>query len=176
MSEPVGLPVSAGSPAPGDADVSRLVAALSSSDGITRQHAREALVTVGHPAVGPLIALLDSRHDHERWEAAKALSEIGDPSSAEALVKTLEDPDAGVRWLAGEGLIRLRKAGLPALYRALIARPGSVWLREGAHHVLHALAKAGLADRVSGVLAALEDIEPEAAVPAAARKALDAAL
>ena len=130
-------------------------------------------MTLGHPAVGPLIPLLDDGHDHVRWEAAKSLGEIGDPAVAPALVKTLEDRDAGVRWLAAEGLIRMRRAGLPALFHALIERPDSVWLREGAHHVLHALAKHGLADRVSAVLAALEDIEPEAAIPAAARKALD---
>jgi HEAT repeat protein len=133
------------------------------------------LVTVGHAAVGPLIALLDDRSDQLRWEAAKALSEIADPAAAGALVKTLEDPEVGVRWLAAEGLIRLRKAGLPPLFHALTERAGSVWLREGAHHVLHALAKAGLEDRVSHVLAALEGVEPAAAVPAAARKALDTA-
>jgi HEAT repeat protein len=174
MSERVDMPGSAEAPPPGSADVSSRVAALSSPVGVTRQNAREALVTVGHAAVGPLIALLDDRRDHVRWEAAKALSEIADPAAAEALVKTLVDPEVGVRWLAAEGLIRLRKAGLPPLFRALMERAGSVWLREGAHHVLHTLAKTGLGDQVSAVLAALEGIEPAAAVPAAARKALDA--
>ena len=154
-------------------DVDSLVAALASPDRVTRQTARETLVAVGHPAVGPLIPLLGDRHDHVRWEAAKSLSEIGDPAAAPALVKTLEDRDAGIRWLAAEGLITMRRACLKALLEALIDRPDSLLLREGAHHVLHDLAKKGLADGALPVLAALEGIEPTATVPGAARRALD---
>jgi HEAT repeat protein len=145
MSEIASPPGGAGDDIPRKADIGSLVAALASSDRVTRQNAREALVALGHPAVGPLIALLDDRNDHVRWEAAKSLSEIGDPAAAEALVRTLEDREAGVRWLAAEGLIRMRKASLPPLwpevrailYRALIELPDSQWLREGAHDVLH---------------------------------------
>ena len=154
-------------------DIGSLVAALASPDRATRQSARETLVALGHPAVGPLIALLDDRRDHVRWEAAKSLSDIGDSAAAPALVKTLEDRDAGVRWLAAEGLIRMRKAGLKPLFQALIERSDSPWLREGAHHVLHALTKMGLAEGAKPVLTALEGIEPTATVPSAARRALD---
>ena len=63
-------------------DIGSLIAALASPDRVTRQTARETLVAVGHPAVGPLIALLDDRHDHVRWEAAKSLADIGDPAAA----------------------------------------------------------------------------------------------
>jgi hypothetical protein len=174
MSQIASPPDGAGDDIPGKADIGSLVAALASQDRATRQKAREALVGLGHPAVESLIALLDDRHDHVRWEAAKSLSDIGDPAAAPALVETLEDRDAGVRWLAAEGLIRMRKASLKPLFQALIARPDSQPLREGAHHVLHDLARQGLDDRVAPVLAALEDIEPSATVPAAARKALDA--
>ncbi len=80
-----------------------------------------------------------------------------------------------MRWLAAEGLIRMRKASLKPIFQALIERSDSKWLREGAHHVLHALAKSGLDDRVAPVLAALEGIEPTATVPNAAG-ALDIAL
>jgi HEAT repeat protein len=154
-------------------DIDGLVAALASPDRVTRQTAREKLVGQGHAAVAPLIPLLDDRHDHVRWEAAKTLAEIGDPAGAEALVKTLEDRDAGVRWLAAEGLIKMRRASLKPLLHALTERPDSVWLREGAHHVLHSLTKVGLVEGMTPVLAALEGIEPAATVPAAARRALD---
>jgi HEAT repeat protein len=154
-------------------DIDSLVVALASPDRVTRQTARATLVGLGHPAVAPLIPLLDDPHDHVRWEAAKSLSEIADPAAAEALVKTLEDRDAGVRWLAAEGLIRMRRAGLKPLLQALIERPDSPWLREGAHHVLHDLARIGLDEGVLPVLTALEDIEPTATVPGAARRALD---
>jgi len=158
----------------GQADISSLVSALSSPDRDTRQNAREALVTLGRPAVGPLIPLLDDRNDLVRWEAAKSLSEIGDPAAAPALVKTLEDEDPGVRWLAAEGLIKMRRASLRPLFQALMERPGSPWLREGAHHVLHDLARLGRDGQVVSVLEALGDVEPSVAVPGAARKALDA--
>jgi HEAT repeat protein len=174
MSETASPSGGGGDVTPSKADIDRLVAALASPDRATRQVAREALVALGHPAVGPLIALLDDRKDHVRWEAAKSLSEIGDPAAAPALVKALEDQEAGVRWLAAEGLIRMRRASLKPIFQALIERSDSKWLREGAHHVLHVFAKSGLDDRVAPVLAALEGIEPTATVPIAARRALDA--
>jgi hypothetical protein len=55
----------------------------------------------------------------------------------------------------------------------LIERPDSSWLREGAHHVLHALAEMGLAEVTMPVLDALKDIEPTATLPSAAQQALD---
>jgi hypothetical protein len=78
-----------------------------------------------------------------------------------------------VRWLAAEGLIRMRRACLQPLLHALTERADSVWLREGAHHVLHDLAKMGLAEGTASVLTALEGIEPTATVPGEARRALD---
>jgi HEAT repeat protein len=154
-------------------DIDSLVAALASPDRATRLTARETLVGLGHPAVGPLIPLLTDQHDHVRWEAAKSLADIGDPAAAPALVKTLEDREAGVRWLAAEGLIHMRRACLKPLLQALIERTDSVWLRDGAHHILHNLTKMGLAEEVMPVLTALEGIQPTATVPSAARRALD---
>ncbi len=173
MSETANPTSAAGDHLPHKPDIDSLVAALASPDRVTRQTARETLVAVGHPAVGPLLPLLDDRNDHVRWEAAKSLADIGDPDAAPALVQTLEDREAGVRWLAAEGLIRMRRASLKPLFLALIERPDSPWLREGAHHVLHSLTKMGLAEGGMPVLAALEGIEPTATLPSAARRALD---
>jgi HEAT repeat protein len=151
-----------------------LLAALGSYDGIVRQHARQALVAIGEPSVAPLIEALTDPSDDVRWEAAKALGQIGDPAAAPALVSVLEDENNGVRWLGAEGLIALGREGLVPLLQALEQRSDSVWLREGAHHVLHDLARGDLEDVLSPVLAALEDIEPTIEVPWAARAALDA--
>ena len=85
-------------------------------------------------------------------------------------MKTLEDEEPGVRWLAAEGLIKMHRASLKPLFQALIERPDSLWLREGDHHVLHDLAKMGFAEGALPVLAALEGIEPTATVPGAARR------
>jgi HEAT repeat protein len=149
-----------------------LLAALASYDGIARQRARRDLVVIGRPAVAPLIKALTDPNDDVRWEAAKALGQISDPAAAPALVNALEDEVSAVRWLGAEGLIALGRGGLVPLLQALEQRSDSVWLREGAHHVLHDLARGDLEDVLSPVLAALEDIEPAIEVPWAARAAL----
>jgi HEAT repeat protein len=151
-----------------------LIAALKSDDGRAREAARQGLVAIGKPAVRPLIQALDNPNHYVRWEATKALGEIGDPAAAGALVRTMEDdPRFEVRWLAAEGLITLGIDGLPPLLQALVERSDSVWLLEGARHVLHVLAREGLGPLVSPVLTALVDMEPELEVPEAASIALD---
>jgi hypothetical protein len=60
------------------------------------------------------------------------------------------------------------------LLKALTARPDSVWLRRGAHHVLSFLTDASLRRELAPVLEALEGIQPELEVPVAAHQALAA--
>jgi hypothetical protein len=153
--------------------ISSMIVDLARDVPLARMSAREALVAIGGPAVPALTEALVNPIRHVRWEAAKALGQIGDPAAAEALVRALEDEIFGVRWLAAEGLIAVGRQGLKPLLQALIHRSDSDWLRQGAHHVLHELARAGL-EEVRPVLAALEDIEPSIDVPPAARTALDA--
>lgn len=150
-----------------------LIAALGSSNGRTRHMARQSLVALGKTAVAPLIKALASPNDSVRWGAAKALEEIADPSAAEALVRALEDNNYDVRWLAAEGLIRLRRNALAPLMRALMDRSNSVWLQEGARHILHHLASNGLRRQVEPVLTALDGIEPALATPPAALVVLE---
>lgn len=88
-------------------DIASILTQLNSNEGIARQRARERLVKLGASAVPCLIEMLTDPRDHLRWEAAKALSEIGDPKAAPALVQALEDDYCGVRWLAAEALIKL---------------------------------------------------------------------
>ena len=158
--------------APTPGNTAGLIAQLGSRDGMERQHAREALVNLGEPAVGPLIAALSSDRTVIRWEAAKAFSDLLAPEAATALVKTLADEDADVRWLAAEALIGLREVALAPLFEALMARAESIELREGTHHVLHALNRDDLTDIVEPVLKTLENYEPELAVPFSAEEAL----
>lgn len=153
--------------------VDLLVRDLSSRDGLVRQRARESLVVIGRPAVPPLIEALRARGRWTRWEAAKALAEIGDPRAAAALVAALEDRGPGVRWLAAVGLITLREKGVPPLLRALMRRSSSVWLREGAHHVLRALTKGDLDGQLIPVVDALEGVQPAIETPHAALAALE---
>ncbi|MCK6624041.1 MAG: HEAT repeat domain-containing protein [Anaerolineae bacterium] len=121
--------------------LSTLLRTLTDKDGLVRKRARDELVELGAAATPGLMELLKDKRTHVRWEAAKALSEIGDPRSAPALVTALEDNDPGIRWMAAEGLIRVEAAGLPPLFGALVEHGGSIRLREGADHVLKVLAK-----------------------------------
>ncbi len=153
-------------------DVTSLVAGLHHNDGLVRRRSRQALVEIGEPAVPELVRSLASPNEYTRWEAAKALCEIHAPEAAPALVKRLEDDNFSVRWLAAEALIGLHLEGLVPLLQALVRHPDSVWLRQGAHHVLRALAKNGAGDVVGPVLEALDGLEPILQVPIAAERVL----
>lgn len=151
-----------------------LVANLYTHDGVVREHARRELVDIGKPAVGALIEALSAEVDYVRWEAAKALGQIADPLAAPALVNALEDRHGSVRWLAASALIAIGCSSLEPLLRALEQRSESVWLREGAHHILHDLSHLAAAPQLEPVLRALHDIEPPMIVPWEARAARDA--
>ncbi len=153
-------------------EIDSLITVLGSHDAVEREIAREGLVDIGHPAVAPLVRALEHRETQMRWEVTKTLAEIADPDSASALVPVLEDEDVGVRWLAAEGLIALEANALASLLSALVRRPDSTWLREGAHHVLHELKSGPLGELIAPVLQALSDPAPEVEAPVAAARAL----
>ena len=152
--------------------IETLINTLSSLKDRAREGARHALVAMGKEAVPALIEALKDKNSLTRWEAAKALSEIADPETAPVLVRALEDEDFDIRWLAAEGLIKMNIRGLKPLLEALEHRGDSPWLREGAHHVFHDLAKGGLRKSLTPVLAALEALEPGGEVPWVARHEL----
>jgi HEAT repeat protein len=161
---------------PGQTDpaaLSNLIADLADDEGLKRQRARQTLVSMGKPAVALLTEALSNQRERVRWEAAKALSEMCAPAAAEALVNTLEDESFGVRWLAADGLIAIKREGLLPLLQALVGCSDSVLLRQGAHHVLRILAgEKDLHLQLAPVLAALEDSEPALEIPLAARNAI----
>lgn len=154
-------------------NVDSLMLDLASDDRQRRQQARESLVALGKPAVALLLEALAASSPIVRWEAVKALGEIGDPAAIPALVKALEDETIDVRWRAAESLIVFKRDGLASLLQALVQRADSAWLREGAQHVLRSLtADEDLEDLVTPVLTALEEIEPKMTGPVAANRAL----
>ena len=146
---------------------------LGSADDDVRVNARRSLVAMGKTSVAPLARALENKKYLIRWEAAKALSEIGNPAAAPALVKTLEDEESDIRWIAAEGLIKLNIDGVILLLQALKERGDSAWLREGVHHIFHDLSKGALKKFLAPVLAALESIDPGEEVPLAAHRALE---
>lgn len=124
----------------------KLVAGLSDPNSRKRAEAREKLLDLGNAAIPALLAALTDSNGNARWQAAKALSQLHDPDTANDLMNAMEDDDFGVRWLAAEGLIAMGPASLGAVLQGLISCFGSIRMREGARHVLHALADSGFHD------------------------------
>jgi HEAT repeat protein len=153
--------------------INALVTELGSQDGMVRVRARKSLVNIGYAAVGPLVEALASKQEWVRWEAAKTLAQIGDPSATQTLIEALHDKKFDIRWLAAEGLIHIGNKAVKPLLRALIEHPDSLWMREGAHHILHDLPENNLKETLKPVLHALEDVEPSLEVTVAAEAALD---
>jgi HEAT repeat protein len=154
------------------ATVRALIVDLGSKDGLVRIRARRALVTIGKKAIPALEEALMSKDRWKRWEAAKALGQIGDAQATKALISALEDEMFDVRWLAAEGLISIGRPTLIPLLRKLTEEPDSLSLREGVHHVLHGINMGNLEEILLPVRNALEDIEAPLVVPFAAEAAL----
>jgi HEAT repeat protein len=147
---------------------------LVDSDDSIHVYAREKLISIGKPAVQPLMKNLTSSNPQIRWQIIKALEEIRDPEAASALVIYMEDENAGVRWAASDALISLGHAALPPILEALKDESDSVWLYRLAHHVLHVLKDRGfLTPSTEQVYRALEGVEPSVEVPWAAEKAVE---
>jgi hypothetical protein len=146
---------------------------LACEDLIRCQKIRRSLVKLGHQAVPSLLEALGSKKNWVRWEAAKALAQIGDPAATRPLIRSLEDKKFDVRWLAAEGLIAIGKQAVVPLLRALVDNPKSIWLREGAHHVMHDMDRGDWDEILRPVMKAIEGMEPSLEVPEAAEKVLN---
>jgi hypothetical protein len=124
-------------------------------------------------ALNALIRTLSNENDWVRWEAAKALSQIGNNRAIKALLEALSDEKFEVRWLAAEGLIRIGRKAIVPLLEVLVNHSDSYWLREGIHHVLHDMNTGKITEVLRPVLVALEGPEPSLEVPLAAKATLD---
>ncbi len=152
-----------------------LVEELSSRDGMVRGRARVALVLEGSKAVPPLLDLLDSRHKHTRWEAARTLAAIADPSTTDTLVILLSDRESDMRWIASMGLIKIGPSCVPAVLGKLVDAPDSTDLRRAVHHILHDLVcnRPSIAKDIEPVTGALGESAPAETVILRAQQALN---
>lgn len=143
---------------------------LENEEATVRQKARKSLVAMGKPAVSSLTgALRNSKLEHVRWEAAKALDTIGDIRAIPSLVKALEDNNSDVTWLTAEALRKFKKIAWPPLMRALMkSTQDSVLLRTGAHHVLRNQKEDGFDDLLVTLREALESSTASELTPFAA--------
>ena len=158
--------------------IDSLIESLRSKDGLIRQKARISLVKIGEPALDALINAFQTKEEPLHWETAKALSQIGTEKAAQPLVDALEDKEFSIRWIAAEGLIHIGAGAVKPLLSALLEHPDSIWLREGAHHVIHDLIERKLGDKatvevLSTVNEAINHVNPEVEVVSSVKKALD---
>jgi HEAT repeat protein len=122
--------------------------------------------------VEPLVSALNDKSQTVRWESAKALGQIMDPRSINALVKALQDRLFDVRWLAAEALIAIGSKSVKPLLQAIIDNPGSEYIREGAHHIFHDLRGGKYGDVLKPLITSMEDPTFTLDIPLVARKAL----
>lgn len=155
-------------------DVKELVDQLTSEDAAVREQARGSLAAAGTAAVPAITELFGSSKQHVRWEAAKTLASIADPSAVDSLLDALNDEDSDVRWVVGEAIVALQDKAVAPLLQKLTSSQGSNDFYQGVHHVLRELTTKGSAGNLGDVLAALDHSEPQVAVPVAAAKALEA--
>ncbi len=158
---------------PKQEEIDALISDLGNKNGLVRQQARNKLEMMGIHATSSLIKAFSSTDQNVRWEAAKALKDLRDPRAADALVHALMDDSFEVQWLAAEALIALELDAVVPLLRGLTEHSESMFLRQGAHHVLHGLERKRLLDReTQSVLDQLRSLEPLEPFPMVAERAL----
>jgi hypothetical protein len=155
------------------ADIAELVQRLADDNGIIRKTAREKLVKYGHEVV-PYIHLVTDTEDMQlRWEASKILEQIGDVRSIDVLIDLLVDEESDIRWIAAQGLINIGKTSIIPLLKKVKHHGDSIYIREGAHHVLWGLFDETERKRFIGLLEALgNESETSERIPIEANKAL----
>jgi len=154
-------------------EIQRNIELLKSRNGLERQKARLALVTLGAHAADFFAELTAHPQDTVRWEAVKGLGQLMDPVTAPILINALDDENTAVRWLAAEGLVKLNKKGLIPLLEALTRQKITIFLREGAHHVIKSLARKYPSEEIQKLLKSLDLTTDHSDVPILARDLLD---
>lgn len=98
--------------------------------------ARQTLVKMGKKILPQINKLLKSGDLALRLEAAKIIELIGNRMSINVLIDLLEDTEFDIRWIASEGLIKIGRRSVRPLLKAVRDGINSIFLNEGAHHVL----------------------------------------
>lgn len=142
-------------------DIKKLINLLSGEDGIARQKARHQLVEIGEPAIDYLIELQYSSNHQARWEAIKAIGQIGSDEAIPVLINSLEDSKFDVRWLAAEGLIEIGKSAIKPVVNAFLENHDSAFIKEGLHHVLKEMKREGKFADQYDLINSLEDTYEE---------------
>jgi HEAT repeat protein len=99
--------------------INKLILQLNNSDSSIQSKTVEDLVTIGSPAVEPLIIALKDNNASMRWGAARALGQIKDTRAIEPLISSLKDTDLTVRETAAGALVNIGEPAVDPLITAL---------------------------------------------------------
>lgn len=117
-------------------DIAKLVINLADENGMNRKAAREKLVMNGSKIIPYIHQVTETENIQLRWEASKILEQLGDVRSIPVLINLLVDEESDIRWIAAQGLINVGEASIIPLLRQIKHHSDSIYIREGAHHVL----------------------------------------
>lgn len=120
-------------------EIKKLLELLCNDDGHRRKEAREKLVEIGEKTLDYVYDLLDHPKHICRWEAMKVIEEIGSTKSISVFIEALNDDKSDIRWIAAEGLIRMGKYSVKPLLNLVAENYESVFILNGAHHVIYEL-------------------------------------
>lgn len=136
-----------------------LLSTLGGANGMKRKEARETVVLIGDRAAHDVAALLDGPGKKVRWEAAKILAAMVEPSSLPTFLALLRDHESDLRWIAADGLIALGPRSVVPLLESLLNGAPVKGQAEMSARVLRNLATDNevLARIVAPVLEALKD-------------------
>lgn len=103
----------------GPAAIPSLLAALRHADLTVQRDLATVIAALGDPALDPVLDLLDEAGDTVRLNAINVLREIGNPRAVEPLLRCLYDEDDDIRGAAAVALGHLGRTATRALVSAL---------------------------------------------------------
>jgi hypothetical protein len=138
--------------------VQLIKASLDTTNVAKKLISRKTLVRLGKSILPQMYILLESEELPLRMEAAKIIELVANRTSIPVLIGLLEDTEFDIRWIAAEGLIKIGRRTIRPVLRAVRDGENSIFLNEGAHHVLNSLLNDKEKKKEMSLLQSLENI------------------
>jgi hypothetical protein len=154
--------------------LARLIKELLIEKNYQKKHnARITLVKMGTAIIPQMHKLLGSPNKLLRMEAVKIVELIANRKSIPSLIRLLDDKEFDIRWIAGEGLIKIGRRSILPLLKSVRDGKSSHFHNESTHHVLLGLLTEPEKEKLGTLLFSLENYhELGETAPVEASKAL----
>jgi HEAT repeat protein len=130
---------------------------LDENDFSKKHNARTTLVRIGKRIIPHLHKLLTSKNELLRMEAAKILELIADKRTIPKFILLLDDEEFDIRWIAGEGLIKIGRQSIIPLLKSIRDGKSSYFHNKASHHVLVSLLSKDEKENLNSFLESLDD-------------------